>query len=303
MLDDAAVSAELCAVGIPEPAPLIGELTTLLRLSGGMFLMNKLPRIHSEPAADGAAERLSELLGHYGIDAPVVAGFRPRVEVHPDDVTALALRLGLLIRPDSPVVGLPPRLIADGARKPAVAAAALRGAVLSTGQMLRNGYGGIKLVINCPGLPTAVALRGMVRHVGATANVREYEFGRHAITITQRGGLRTALIAMGATRYGSSLNPAEEKRTSLEGLNAGNKSRVLLAAAASCETARAALELLGDDMPDDLAHVARARLAHPEESLTQLGERCGMNKNVVTARMRKIQKIADSGTLEERRPA
>jgi DNA-binding protein WhiA len=303
MRDDAAVSAELCSVGIPEPAPLIGELTTLLRFSGGMFLTNKIPRIHSEPVAEGAAERLSELLGHYGIDAPVVTGFRPRVEIHPNDVTALALRLGLLIRPDLPVLGLPPRLIADGARKPAVAAAALRGAALGTGQMVRNSYGGIKLVINCPGLPAAVALRGMIRHVGATANVREYEFGRYALTITQRGGLRTALLAMGATRYGSRLDPAEAKRTSLKGLNAGNKNRVLLAAAASCETARAALDLLGDDMPDDLAHVARARLAHPEESLTQLGERCGVNKNVVTARMRKLQKIADSGAQKERRPA
>lgn len=303
MRDDAAVSAELCSVGIPEPAALMGELTALLRFSGGLFLVNKIPRINSEPVADGAAERLSELLGHYGVDAPVVAGFHPRVEIHPRDVTPLAIRLGLLIRPGVPVVGLPPRLVAEAARDPKVAAAALRGAVLGSGQILRNGYGGIKLVINSPGLPAAVALRGAIRSVGATANVREYEFERQAITITQRGGLRTALIAIGATRYGSAMDPAEAKRTALEGLNAGNKNRVLLAAAASCETARTALELFGDALPDDLAYVARARLAHPEESLTQLGARCGISKNVVTARMRKIEKLAKLGEMEELRRA
>ena len=303
MLDDAAVSAELCSVGTPETASLIGELTALLRFSGGLFLVNKVPRINSEPAGEGAAERLSELLGHYGIDAPVIAGFRPRVEINPKDVAPLALSLGMMIRPGVPVVGLPPRLVAEGARNPKVAAAALRGAVLSSGQILRNSYGGIKLVINSPGFPAAMALRGMVRGVGATASVREYEFGRHAITITQRGGLRAALIAMGAVRYGSALDPAAAKRTAFEGLNAGNKSRVLLAAAASCETARTALELLGDAIPDDLAYVARARLSHPEESLTQLGARCGISKNVVTARMRKLQKIAESGAMEERQRA
>jgi DNA-binding protein WhiA len=75
-------------------------------------------------------------------------------------------------------------------------------------------------------------------------------------------------------------------------LSVSNRDRVLRASTSSCDRIRSALDLIGDDLPDDLKVVAQARIEHPEESLTEIGARCGVNKNVVSGRLRRVLKSA-----------
>lgn len=312
MTSYADLSAELCAVDVDEHEHLRAEITTLLHFGGGLTESNRVLRLRSEPVSAGGSERLSKLIRRFsGVQAPVYLTSetsRPCVSVESRYVRRLAYQLGLLSPSGFPIVGLPPRLVSDGARDPLLATAALRGAVLASGRVKSNKHGGMALAIDCPGFPAAVALRAMARHIGAGGELREDTGGRTALVLRPRWGLREALIALGAITFaGEHLGVESERRRAEHWRGIGGKSNRASAQRAALEASekvRSAMELLGDDIPLELAEVAAARLAHPEESLTEIGDRCGISKNAVCGRLRRIRQLAESAEMERvRRPA
>ena len=310
----AALAAELCRVAPPDSAAARAEVVALLHFGGGLSITSGLVRLESEPVAGGAAGRTSALIKWlYDIDAPVGVGVvghaRPVVRIPTEDTVPLAMDLGLLSRSGAPIVGLPPKIVAEGAGKPEVAAAVLRGAVLAAGRMHRTNRGVLSLLIQCPGLAAAVALRGMARHVGAASMLRDSDsgpFAGHRLVLRDRSGLGEALEAMGAVGFASEhIDPEAMRRREEQTvtLRNSNRDRTLRASAAAFEKVRGALELLGDDIPEHLAVVARARLAHPQASMSELGQHCGITKDAVAGRLRRLCFLADGRDRSMRLPA
>lgn len=301
---------ELCLVTPPDRDTSRTEIATLLHFGGGLSVTAGMVRLESEPITGAAgAYRLTKLLRHrYNIQAPVltdVMGHRgPVVRISSGEVTTLAAKVGLLTRLGAPVVGLPPRVVTEGAASPAVAAAALRGAVLAAGGLNRSARGVLSLTVRCPGLAAAVALRAMARHLGASAVLRESSTGHHSVhrlLLRDRGGLAVVLQAMGAAQFSyDNIDPEAEIRRSEQTrpLHSSNRDRVTRAAAASTARVRAAMEVLGDDLPPTLAVVAMARLEHPEASMAQLGQMCypPLTKNAVASRLRRLRELASAGS-------
>lgn len=300
MPKQATLTAELCAAGTTDHATVRAEITTLLQFGGGLTADNGALILRSEPVSAGAAERLSHLIKQFcGVHAPVldeVAGIhRAQVEVVSKAAKVLAAQLGLITPGGHPVVGLPPRLVAEGSRNPLVATAALRGAVLAAGSYTGSIQRGPNLSIACPSLPAAMAIRAQARYAGAPGVLRAAGIGQHTLSIRHRHGLRDVLIAMGAAGFvAENIDPYIEatRAQRAQVLSVSNRDRILRASTASCDRIRSALDMLGDDLPHDLKVVAQARLEHPEESLTEIGARCGVNKNVVSGRLRRVLKSA-----------
>jgi hypothetical protein len=311
MPKQSALTAELCSAGTPDHATVRAEITTLLQFGGGLTIDEGALILRSEPVSAGAAERLSNLLQRFcGVHAPVldeVPGLhRARVDVLSKAAKVLVAQLGLVTPGGYPVVGLPPRLVAEGSRNPLVAAAALRGAVLAAGGYTGSIQRGPALSIVCPSLPAAMAIRAQARYAGAPGVLRAARGGQHTLSIRHRHGLRDVLIEMGAAAFvAGNIDPyLEQTRAQRERvLSVSNRDRVLRASTESCARIRSALELLGDDLPHDLKVVAQARIEHPEESLTEIGARCGVNKNVVSGRIRRVLKSAAARANPIKRPA
>jgi DNA-binding protein WhiA len=294
------LAAELCTVSTTDRAQVRAEITTLLHFGGGLTIDSGLLHLSSEPISDGAAERLSHLLRRfYGVHATVIDEIdrlrRARVEVAPKSARVLAAQLGLITPGGYPVVGLPPRLVAEGSRNTLVATAALRGAILAAGNYTGSIQRGPALAIVCPSLPAAMAIRAQARYAGAPGVLRTSRGEQHTLAIRHRHGLRGVLIEMGAAVFvAENIDPYLEAARSQRAqvLSVSNRDRILRASTVSCDRIRSALELLGDELPPELKVVAQARIEHPEESLTEIGARCGVNKNVVSGRLRRVLKSA-----------
>lgn len=78
-------------------------------------------------------------------------------------------------------------------------------------------------------------------------------------------------------------------------LYAANEKRRERGAAASVEAVRTALDKLGATAPPRLAAAGRLRLAHPDASLRELGERAEppATKDTVAALLRRLTALGD----------
>lgn len=300
----AELASELCGVTPPSPEAARAEMITLFHFGGGLRVLSGAVVLESEPVARGAASRLSTIVKQlFDFDAPVMTGLvghrGAAVRVGPDAVTGIAGRLGLITRAGQPVVGLPPWLVARAAADTDVAAGALRGAVLATGRLNRTHQNVLSLIVHTPGFAASVALRGVARHLGAAAMIREDgagRFGDHRVVLRDRTGLAGALEAMGACEFArTQLDPAAAERRAEQGaiLRRANDQRAAEAASLAADKIRAALDVLGDDVPVEMAVLARMRLENPTESIAALGRRCGMTKDAVAGRLRRLRLLAD----------
>lgn len=77
-------------------------------------------------------------------------------------------------------------------------------------------------------------------------------------------------------------------------LRDANQQRTATAAAATCARITQALETLGDDAPPRLAAAGRLRLAHPNASLTELGQLADVSKDALAGRIRRLLAMAGS---------
>ena len=202
----ALLANQLSRAPIPGGRAMHAELAALLRF-GSSPENNGGPHLDVETAAGGGASRLVSLLEHI----PHCRGevrtqdlAHPRVRVHHRDVAALSRDLGLVSRAGSPVRGLPPWLVAAAGADADIAAAALRGAVLAAGRLISTEKRDAALSIAAGCLPSAVAVRGLVRRAGASGVLRDNGNGPdavHSVAVRKRDGLGAALAAMGAADF------------------------------------------------------------------------------------------------------
>jgi plasmid maintenance system antidote protein VapI len=79
---------------------------------------------------------------------------------------------------------------------------------------------------------------------------------------------------------------------SADPLLAYNRRRQFAAGTVQACLAHAALTMLGDQVPPQLAEAGRLRYAHPEESLAELAVRAGVTKDVMSGRLRRLFTLA-----------
>ncbi len=82
----------------------------------------------------------------------------------------------------------------------------------------------------------------------------------------------------------------------MEAFGESNLLRARAAAEQACAGVQEALRILGDRVPEHLADAGALRLAHPEATLEELGQRYAdppMTKDAVAGRIRRLLQLAE----------
>lgn len=297
--------AELARVVVRTPSARQAELAALLRFGGGLHIVNGRLVVDAELDLLVAARRLCrDIQGLFG-HAPVIraiapaagrgASFRVLVDV---EAEALARQTGLLNQRGQPVRGMPAHVVAG--HTPDLEAV-WRGAFLARGALVENGRTrGIE--VSCPGPEAALALAGAARRLGVSARMREVR-GGHRVVVREPDGVSALLRCMGAVRTAQAWTRRRDGQQPTDQLPAGraasidgaNRRRSETAGVATAVRVSRALEILGGDAPDHLAHVGRLRIEHPSDSLDELGRMAEppMSKHAVAGRLRRLLATAD----------
>jgi len=301
------LTAELLTVSPPDSRSARAEAVAMLRFGGGVRVgEDGTLLLEITLNAPGAARRLATLLSReWGIlpTDPSYHMLGEKVLVRRGHHAETLVRaVGLIDRWGRPVVGMPPDVVAGAAFHTAVAAGALRGAVLARRRVNIARSGVLTLIMRSEGLAEAMAVGGFVRKLGGSPLVKERRQGPepdHVVLVRDCGGLHTLAQALGAPEFSArSVDPAAVRRTTTgryPGLRAANRDRVIAAGKADAARARYALDVLGSTVPAEVAAAARLRIVHPEESLSELALRCDppVSKNTLAGRLRWLMKTAE----------
>jgi DNA-binding protein WhiA len=300
----AAVKDELARLVVTKPCCRKAEVTTLLRLAGGLHIVAGRLVIEAELDAGATARRLrkdiQEVFGHTS-DLSVLApgglrkGNRYVVRVVRDG-EALARQTGLVDARGRPVRGLPPQVVSAALCD---AESAWRGAFLAHGSLTEPGRSS-SLEVSCPGPEAALALVGAARRMGISAKAREVR-GVDRVVVRDGDAISTLLTRLGAH---DSVLAWEERRmrrevrataNRLANFDDANLRRSARAAVAAGARVSRALEILGEDAPDHLLEAGRLRLEHSQASLEELGSLADppMTKDAVAGRIRRLLAMAD----------
>jgi len=205
----------------------------------------------------------------------------------------LARRTGLLDSAGRPLRGVPPQLVAG---RVCDVAALWRGAFLTQGGLSGPGRRA-ELTVTCPSVEAAMALVGAARRLGVPARSKELR-RQPQVFVRDLDATTTLLSAMGVremlTRWYQP--PARAGVATVEAFGESNLRRAQAAAEQSCAGVQDALRILGDRVPAHLAAAAALRLAHPEATLQELGQRYAdppMTKDAVAGRIRRLLQLAD----------
>ncbi|MCA1823724.1 MAG: DNA-binding protein WhiA [Mycobacteriales bacterium] len=306
----AAVKNELAHVPVTKPCCRKAEMSTLLRIVGGLHLVGGQIVVEAELDTGAAARRLRkdivELFGHT-TDLRVLAaggirrGNRYVVRVVKDG-GGLARAAGLLDAVGRPVRGLPPAVVAGGLCD---AAAAWRGAFLAHGSLTEPGRSS-SLEITCPGGEAALALVGAARRLGVPAKAREVR-GIDRVVVRDGDAIGVLLTKLGAHE---AVLAWEERRVRREvratanrlaNFDDANLRRSARAAVAAGARVAEALKILGEDAPEHLLAAGRLRLDHAQASLEELGSFADppMTKDAVAGRIRRLLALADKRAEEQ----
>ncbi len=213
------------------------------------------------------------------------------------DAAALVRRTGLADSRGRLIRGLPAPIVAGGVCD---AAAIWRGAFLVAGS-LTEPHRFPALDIVCPSLEAAMALVGAARRLGITTktkHLRGVDRGTvrdpDAITalLTTIGAPDTAATWVRERTHHREYTPSPR----LPGFDDANHTRATHAAAAAATQAERALDILGDQVPENLAAVAAMRITHREVSLEALGQMMNppMTKDAVAGRIQRLLALADT---------
>jgi hypothetical protein len=300
----AGVKDELARLSVTKPCCRKAEVTTLLRLAGGLHIVAGRLVIEAELDTGATARRLRkdihELFGHTS-DVSVLApgglrkGNRYVVRVVRDG-EALARQTGLVDGRGRPVRGLPPQIVSASMCD---AESAWRGAFLAHGSLTEPGRSS-SLELSCPGPEAALALVGAARRMGISAKAREVR-GVDRVVVRDGDAISMLLTRLGAH---DSVLAWEERRmrrevrataNRLANFDDANLRRSARAAVAAGARVSRALEILGPDAPDHLLAAGRLRLDHAQASLEELGSLADppMTKDAVAGRIRRLLAMAD----------
>lgn len=296
------VKAELVRVSASAPAVRIAEVTTILRLGGGLHSIAGRVAVEAEVDAEVLAKRVvRDLVELFGVRPDVAQlqsaheGIRYAVRVIAEGET-LARQTGLLDQRRRAVRGLPNRLTTGS--RPELAGV-WRGAFLAGGVLGEPGRSAALEVV-CPTSETAMALVGAAHRLGVAAKAREVR-GTPRVVVRDAEAIRTLLALMGATASAESWEAQRKSREVRAGVNRlvnfddANLRRSAQAAVAACARVERALEILGEEVPEHLRTAGELRLAHRDASLDELGHHADppLTKDAVAGRIRRLLAMAD----------
>jgi len=205
----------------------------------------------------------------------------------------LARRTGLTDCAGRGLRGVPPQLVAG---RVCDVAALWRGAFLTQGGLSGPGRKA-ELTVTCPSGEAAMALVGAARRLGVPVRSKELR-GQPQAFVRDLDAINTLLSAMGVremlTRWYQP--PARAGVATVEAFGESNLLRAQAAAELACAGVHEALRILGDRVPAHLAEAGALRLAHPEATLEELGQRYAdppMTKDAVAGRIRRLLRLAD----------
>lgn len=302
------------------------EIATVLRFADAVSVDAGRVVIAAPLDTAAAAQRLraglEEVFGVHAQTAVLApppgrprAGHRWVVRV-PTGALSLARRCGLVNDTGILVRGLPPQVVTG----PICDAEAIwRGAVLAAATLSEPGKGRPTLTLTCPGgdEPALVlALTGAARRLSAPTTIRAFR-GREQILINAPGAVTALLTRLGAGRtaaaWAEQVRRGAQQARGAAGPAVGgpvkfteaNLTRSAVAARTAAAQLARALQILDGHAPAHLAAAARARIAHPEDTLEQLGARFDppLSKDTIAGRLRRLLALADTRAADLGMPA
>lgn len=304
-----AVKDELSRLPVTKTCCRKAEVSAILRFAGGLHIVGGRIVIEAELDTANAARRLRrDIADLYGQVPDVVvmsAGGIRRTSRYvvrvSHDGEALARQTGLIDNRGRPVRGLPPRVV-NGAI--CDAEAAWRGAFLAHGSLTEPGRSSA-LEVTCPGPEAALALVGAARRLGIASKAREVR-GVDRVVVRDGDAISQLLTRLGAhdcvlsweeRRMRREVRATANRLANFDDANLRRSARAAVAAGARVERA---LEILGDEVPEHLAHAGRLRLEHKQASLEELGQlsQPTMTKDAVAGRIRRLLAMADKKAEE-----
>lgn len=304
-----AVKDELSRLPVAKTCCRKAEVSAILRFAGGLHIVGGRIVIEAELDTANAARRLrKDITDLYGQVPEVVvmsAGGIRRTSRYvvrvSQDGEALARQTGLIDSRGRPVRGLPPRVVNGSICD---AEAAWRGAFLAHGSLTEPGRSSA-LEVTCPGPEAALALVGAARRLGIASKAREVR-GVDRVVIRDGDAISQLLTRLGAhdcvlsweeRRMRREVRATANRLANFDDANLRRSARAAVAAGARVERA---MEILGDDVPDHLAHAGQLRLQHKQASLEELGQlsQPTMTKDAVAGRIRRLLAMADKKAEE-----
>lgn len=303
------VKAELLTTTTTKTTVRAAELATVLRFAGGLHVISNRIAVEAEVDSAELARRIRVAIAElYGVrsEMQLVAASRTRrstghlVRVLEGGET-LARQTGLLDARRRPIRGLPNKLTTGGR---AELAGIWRGAFLARGTLTDPGRSTV-LEITCPANEAAMALVGAAGRLDVAAKAREVR-GVHRVVVRDAEAIAAILRHMGATSTVGEWEAMRQRRevrataNRLVNFDDANLRRSAQAAVAACARVERALELLHDDIPEHLKYAGELRLAHRDASLDELGRHAQppMTKDAVAGRIRRLLAMADKRASE-----
>jgi DNA-binding protein WhiA len=295
------LTVDLTLRGVLRRAPTRDECCHWAELASFIQLRGTVQRLQSGSAARGPLEVTLDLPNPDAFaracrvaDLRALDGRRYRhgsvgLTFRPADV--VLRRAGLLNPTGRPVRGLPTQLVQGTLCD---AAAAWRAALLGAGSVRQPGSRRRALAVACPNPVVALAFVALARRLGATAHTSE-DKGQHYTLVTGPANINALLTATGgraATKAWTDAYPdvptIRARRRSFENANT-DRARHTATAMAS-EIAAAVAEHGPESFPPHLRAAAALRMAHPDLSLTELGERADppLSKDAMSGRLRRF---------------
>lgn len=296
------VKNELSSVAPGTAKSRRAEVAVMLRLTGGLAIIGNTVVLDAELDHFPTAQRLRSNIFHLCGAAPtlnmahIVSGSANRYLLRVSHAENLARQTGLIDHRGRPVNGIPPWIV-GGAHEELEAA--WRGAILATGHLAATGHRRGLTVYN-PGPEAAMALAGVARRLGITAQRREVR-GRDCVVLRNDEAVTTLLARIGAPETSALWANRHHHQHSQNGIGrsptfeSANTRRAAEAAAESTARVRRAIQILGETAPAHLKATAALRLAHPDLALSELGRRADppMTKDAVAGRLRRLLELAD----------
>ncbi len=300
---------ELALVRVTKNCCRRTEIATMLRLAGGIHIVNGRIVVEAELDTGAAIRRLRGFIHDlYGHESEIIvvsgAGIRRGTKyllrmIRQGEV--LARQTGLIDPKGRPVRGLPVQIVGGGT---CCSAAAWRAAFLARGSLTEPGRS-TALEVGCPGSEVALALVGSARRLGVSAKSREVRGGDRVVIRDSEaiGDMLTHIGAHDARLVWEDRRMRREVKASatrLANFDDANLRRSARAAVAAGIRVERALEILGDDVPEHLQVAGELRIKHRQASLEELGKLHDppLTKDAVAGRIRRLLALADK-TAEE----
>jgi len=266
------------------------QLAAILRMTAEMRVRGGLTMV-AEVSSEATARYLRrEITALWKVPATATVLGRDRFEIRVAQGSAkLAQATGLLDGRGRESMGLPVSVVGGTLTE---IAAAWRGAFIASGTLTAPGRNA-SMTIHCPSPETAHALVSCARRLGVLAAVRETRDGEQVL-IRDADSIVAMMMRMGLIDA-----VAEWERRSVrqrnDNLTNANARRTAEASVENCAKVAWALDLLGDDAPENLAATGKLRMAHRDASLEELGRYASppLTKDAVAGRLRRLLALAD----------